>query len=226
MEGLACLHCPRAPWSRYGPRHFGLSFADDRRLTCVIPLAPFKRPLAVLIIPEASVRFEVEKATVGALRRIFALALAAVAAILLPGLALADDVTPRVSPDRIGDVPATMPDPFPAFSNFSWRAFIALNWPALPDAAHRGQPDRGKTLGDSGFRVWETFKSRYEVFQHDRGGRALIPSGWNSYDGKNPCAPDGDNRVKTLNAFSTFADFNQATFKPGEFGNPLGKSVV
>ena len=26
---------------------------------------------------------------------------------------------------------------------------------------------------------------------------------------------------KTLNAFSTFSDFNQATFKPGVFGNPL-----
>jgi len=38
-----------------------------------------------------------------------------------------------VLPDRIDDVPATKPDPFPAFNNFSWRAFIALAWPALTD---------------------------------------------------------------------------------------------
>lgn len=148
-------------------------------------------------------------------------AAAVIVAALLPASARADDVTPKVLPDRIADVPATKPDPIPAFSNFSWRAFIALNWPALTDAAHRGEPDRAKALADSGLRVWETFKSRYEVFQHDDGGHALIPPPWNSYAGRNPCAQNGNNALKTLSTFSTFADFNQATFKPGEFGNPL-----
>jgi hypothetical protein len=149
------------------------------------------------------------------------LAAAVAASVLLPHCASADDITPKVLPDRIGDVPATKPDPFPAFGNFSWRAFIALNWPALTDAAHRGQPDRSKRLGDPGPRVWETFKSRYEVFQRGPGGRALIPSKWDSYDGRNPCGARFDNRQKTLSSFSEFSDFNQATFKPGELGNPL-----
>src|SRR6516165_3705921 len=64
------------------------------------------------------------------------------------------DVTPPVSPDRIEDVPSTRVDPFPEFDNFAWRAFVALNWPSLIDAAHRGAPDRTKTLGDPGARVW------------------------------------------------------------------------
>lgn len=150
-----------------------------------------------------------------------AFASASIALIISPSLARADDVEPRVLPDRIDDVPATKPDPFPAFSNFGWRAFIALNWPALTGAADRGQPDRSKSLGDPGPRVWETFKSRYEVFQRDSDGRALIPSKWSSYEGKNPCGAGIDNRTKTLSSFSEFADFNQANFKLGELGNPL-----
>lgn len=150
-----------------------------------------------------------------------ALACAGIALILSPNLATADDVEPKVAPDRIGDVPATRPDPFPAFSNFGWRAFIALNWPALTGAADRGRPDRSKRLSDSGPRVWETFKSRYELFQRDRDGRALIPSEWTSYEGKNPCGPGIDNRTKTLSSFSEFSDFNQATFNLGQLGNPL-----
>ena len=83
-----------------------------------------------------------------------------------------EDAAPLVSPDRIDDVPSTKPDPFPAFDNFAWRAFVALNWPSLSDAAHRGEPDRAKALGDPGPRVWETFKSRYELFQVGPDGQA------------------------------------------------------
>ena len=76
-----------------------------------------------------------------------------------------------VSPDRIEDAPSIKPDPYPDFDNFAWRAFIALNWPSLTDPAHRGVPDRAKTLGDPGPRVWETFKARYELFQVGPDGR-------------------------------------------------------
>ncbi len=148
-------------------------------------------------------------------------ALAGIALVVLPGIAAADDIAPKVLPNRIVDVPATRVDPFPAFANFAWRAFTALNWPALAAAAHRGEPDRAKTLGDPGPRVWETFKSRYEVFQRGADGRALVPSPWTSYAGRNPCGTTVDNRTKTLNAFTEFADFNQVTFKPGVFGAPL-----
>ena len=143
------------------------------------------------------------------------------AAIVAPGSAAGEDVEPKVSPDRIEDVPSTRPDPFPAFDNFAWRAFVALAWPALTDPARRGEPDRTKTLGDPGPRVWETFKSRYEVFQRGSDGRALPPAKWASYEGRNPCGADVDNRTKTLASFTPFADFNQASFTPGKFLGPL-----
>jgi hypothetical protein len=143
------------------------------------------------------------------------------AGVLAPGSAAGEDVEPKVSPDRIEDVPSTKPDPFPAFDNFAWRAFVALAWPALTDPAHRGQPDRAKTLGDPGPRVWETFKSRYEVFQRGPDGRALSPAKWDSYEGRNPCGDGVDNRTKTLATFAPFADFNQASFTPGKFLGPL-----
>jgi hypothetical protein len=146
---------------------------------------------------------------------------AALGLILIPAHSAAEDVEPRALPDRIEDVPATRPDPFPAFANFSWRAFVALAWPALTDAAHRGEPDRARRLADPGPRVWETFKSRYEVFQPGPGGGAAAPARWASYDGRNPCGAGGGNRTKTLNAFSAYSDFNQASFAPGVFVGPL-----
>ncbi len=146
---------------------------------------------------------------------------AAVGMILAPACASAEDVEPKALPDRIEDVPSTRPDPFPAFDNFSWRAFVALAWPARTDPAHRGEPDRSKTPGDPGPRVWETFKSRYEVFQRGPDGRALPPAKWGDYGGANPCGPDVDNRTKTLSSFNAFADFNQASFTVGKFASPL-----
>ncbi len=116
--------------------------------------------------------------------------------VALPGLAAAQDATPLVSPDRIEDVPSTRLDPFPSFDNFAWRAFIALNWPSLPGARNRGEPDRAKSLGDPGPRVWETFKSRYELFEVGPNGKPAPPSPWASFDGRNPCG-DVDNRAKT-----------------------------
>ena len=209
--------------------------ASGDPLTRVFGLLAFNKPPCVSPSRVASKRFGYRKddkqnstfyqySDIRSLRtRCFAVAVASasIVFILSPSLATADDVEPKALPDRIIDVPATKPDPFPAFSNFSWRAFIALNWPALTGAADRGQPDRSKSFGDPGPRVWETFKSRYEVFQRDRDGRALIPSKWNSYEGNNPCGPGVDNRTKTLSSFSEFSDFNQATFELGELGNPL-----
>jgi hypothetical protein len=141
--------------------------------------------------------------------------------LALFGAAAAEDVAPLVSPDRVEDVPSTRPDPFPAFDNFAWRAFVSLNWPALADDAHRGVPDRGKTLGDLGPRVWETFKARYELFQAGRDGRPVAPAQWATYEALNPCGPDADNRAKTLASFEPFLDFNQASFIPSVAANPL-----
>jgi hypothetical protein len=142
-------------------------------------------------------------------------------AALFPAGAAAEDVTPLVSPDRIEDVPSTKPDPFPAFDNFAWRAFVAINWPARLEAGRRGEPDRVKTLGDPGPRVWETFKSRYELFEVGPDGRPAAPSAWESYESHNPCGPDANNRVKTLASFVPFAEFNEVGFTLGEYLNPL-----
>ncbi|MGA8715571.1 MAG: hypothetical protein WB647_21475 [Roseiarcus sp.] len=154
--------------------------------------------------------------------RLLALALNfAAAGIAVPDLAAAGDIAPLVSPDRIDDVPSTKVDPFPAFDNFAWRAFIALNWPSRTEADHRGEPDRERMLGDSGPRVWETFKSRYELFEVGQDGKPAAPSPWASYEGLNPCGAEVENRVKTLASFVPYADFNQPGFSLGEPLNPL-----
>lgn len=127
-----------------------------------------------------------------------------------------------VSPDRIDDVDSLKADvdAFPTLDNFAWRAFIALNWPSLTDPAHRGLPDRAKTLSDSGPRVWETFKARYELFQDGANGNPIAPQPWATYDAANPCGTDVNNHAKTLASFDPFMDFNQAGAL-GATANPL-----
>ncbi len=147
--------------------------------------------------------------------------LAILVALLPVPAAIADDSAPMVSPDRIEDAPSIKPDPYPDFDNFAWRAFIALNWPSLTDPAHRGEPDRAKTLGDPGPRVWETFKARYELFQVGPDGRPIAPKPWATYEAANPCGADVDDRAKTLATFTPFMDFNQSAFLPGIGANPL-----
>src|ERR1700719_2362260 len=147
-------------------------------------------------------------------------AVALIASIVAPApSAHAQIPPPIVSPDRVPDVPPTPPgSPFPFFDNFSWRAFIALNWPAMAGAAHRGEPDRARAFGDTrGPRVWETWESRYEIFQPN----GVIPAPWASYDGQNPCGTGFSNQVTTLSSFSAFSDFNQAAFSLSKLGNPL-----
>lgn len=126
-----------------------------------------------------------------------------------------------VVPDRIEEIPNLTPeiDKFPELDNYAWRAFVALNWPSLTDPAHRGVPDRAKKPGDPGPRVWETFKSRYELFQLGPDGKSIEPQPWATYDAANPCGSDVDNREKTLASFDPFMDFNQ--FGSSGPANPL-----
>src|SRR3984957_13142905 len=135
----------------------------------------------------------------------------------------AQDGASVVSPERIEDVTALRADvdAFPTLDNFAWRAFIALNWPSLTDPAHRGVADPAKTLGDSGPRVWETLKARYELFQAGPDGRPVAPQPWASYDAANPCGAQVNGHAKTLATFEPFMDFNQADFVPGMAANPL-----
>jgi len=157
------------------------------------------------------------------LKIMIAIAVLAVAA----GSASSQVGTPAVSPDRLEDVPSieelSVSDPQQLFDNYSWRSFIALNWPALTGAANRGLPDRRRAFGDAnGPRVWMTWKSRYEIFQP----KGALPSPWASYAGQNPCGEGFTNNRVTLSSFSAFSDFNQATFiadlgKPLALGRPL-----
>ena len=48
------------------------------------------------------------------------------------------------------------------FDDYSWRAFVALVWPS--DDSRRGVPSAIKSVGAAGPRVFETFKSLFEVF--------------------------------------------------------------
>ncbi|MFY9972147.1 MAG: hypothetical protein WAK41_22340 [Roseiarcus sp.] len=157
--------------------------------------------------------------------RVRSLWFAAAAAIVVSagltalGAAGARGDEPAVSPDRIDDAPMTAGDSFSVVGNFAWRAFVALNWPSQSEANERGVPDRAKSLGDPGKRVWETFKSDHELFEVGDDGRRVAPSPWASYDGRNPCGVDS--RMKTIATFAPFADFNQPSFAVGEPANPL-----
>ena len=118
-------------------------------------------------------------------------------ALCLAGFAASAPAAPLVSPDRLSDVADNEEDPFPAFGDFAWRAFLALNWPAADPAARLGEP---------GPRVWETFKPRYEALP--REGAA-----------GNPCGAAAGEKV--VSDFRPFAEFNQASFAPGEPDSPL-----
>jgi hypothetical protein len=104
------------------------------------------------------------------------IAIGALSALLLgPGRGTLAQVLPppTVSGDALPDVPhSTLPtataaeDALPIFDNYSWRSFIAINWPAMAGAANRGKPDVAKVFGDAvGPPVWMTWKARYEIFQ-------------------------------------------------------------
>ncbi len=124
---------------------------------------------------------------------------------------------PAVFPDPLEEPPASIMR-LDYFYNYSWRSFIALNWPAKIGAASRGLPDRKRAFGDTnGPRVWMTWKSRYEIFQP----MGRLPSPWASYDGKNPCGEGFANDVETLSSFSPFHDFDQA-----DLGFNLGNALV
>ena len=73
-------------------------------------------------------------------------------------------------PDGYSDIPMDY------FDDFSWRELVAMVWPAT--AGHRGVADTSKKVADPGPRVFETYKSLYELF-HDDGSE---PKAFNQYD--------------------------------------------
>jgi hypothetical protein len=106
------------------------------------------------------------------------------------------------------------------FDDYSWRLFVALNWPAT--SGTRGVPDTSKNILDSCDSdcrvVWETWKADYELFERN----GLEPTEWASFDGFTPCRDlpfEGSGHTMILGSYSDFSDFNQAG--KGRFGGPL-----
>ncbi len=114
-------------------------------------------------------------------------------------------------------IPAGFTDvPVNYFDDYSWRAFLAMVWPAAP--GRRGAANRDRSLGSAGPLVFETFKSLWEVFHED--GSAPVPE-FQRYDAAaaNAChvAPAFGDLV--LGSFSGIDDIGQAG--AGELSGPL-----
>ncbi len=122
----------------------------------------------------------------------------------------------------------------PTLNDFSWRDFVALNWPAADGP--RGVADATKKFGDQAERVvWESWKSLGELFPEDP--IAIPPAKWDSYktalrvrwrdgDTKGHYAitdrlpEDEAGKVKLLQQFARLEDVGQPVF-PGVPGSPL-----
>jgi hypothetical protein len=113
-------------------------------------------------------------------------------------------------PDGFTDVPVNY------FDDYSWRAFLAMVWPAAP--GRRGAADTRQTVAAPGPRVFETFKSLWEVF-HEDGSPPLAD--FQKYDSgrHNACAADPRFGDLVLASFSGIDDIGQAG--NGELTAPL-----
>jgi hypothetical protein len=117
---------------------------------------------------------------------------------------------PRISSQMPADV--CIPDGFPGialdyFDDYSWRAFVALAWPAAP--GRRGVPASSKAIGAGGPRVFETYKPLWEIFHADGSAPAI---GFNGYDAAaaNPCAATTQFGDVTIGSASGIDDIGQA----------------
>jgi hypothetical protein len=147
--------------------------------------------------------------------------------LLLSALRSLGDDLPHPKPTLSPVVPAEVDAPvdpdgdaIAVFDDYSWRAFIAINWPAK--SGIRGTPDETKRIGDFSDPltkvVWATWKADYELLQK----QGTEPTEWSSLDGFTPCEElpfQGSGKTKVLGSFSKFGDFNQVS--GGRFGGPL-----
>lgn len=82
-------------------------------------------------------------------------------------------VGPKLPDDPCAD-PSTVSVNQDVAAVFAWESFIALNWPAV--AAPRETPDLGRRFGQAGPTVWETMRSKVEVYPGD-GSETVGPHG-------------------------------------------------
>jgi hypothetical protein len=102
------------------------------------------------------------------------------------------------------------------FDDYSWRAFLAMVWPAAK--GQRGIADEHQKVGGAGPRVFETYKSLWEVFPHD--GSAPTAE-FNDYEGaaQNACQATGGFGGVVLASFNGYDDIGQSGI--GELTGPL-----
>jgi hypothetical protein len=128
---------------------------------------------------------------------------------------------PAVEPCPVRPIPALsatvpadvcIPDGFTGialdyFDDYSWRALVALVWPAAPGA--RGVPAANKPISAPGPRVFETYKPIWEIFHHD--GSAPAPS-FDRYDPAtaNPCRASSAFGDLVIGSASGIDDIGQA----------------
>jgi len=126
-----------------------------------------------------------------------------------PGSPVAVITSPLIPEDVC--IPPNFPqnqNPIQFFDDYSWRAFVAVVWPAK--VGQRGTPDDAKHVGDtSGPLVFETLKQDWELFQQN--GAAPSPK-WADF-GKSPCSnvTVGFTDV-VLASFSKFGNLGEAGF--------------
>jgi hypothetical protein len=102
------------------------------------------------------------------------------------------------------------------FDDYSWRAFIALVWPAA--GPHRGLPDESAKLTAPGTRVFETWKSLWEVFHPDGSAPTAAFDAWDQ-PANNACAATagfGDVVIASNTGLDELAQFG-----PGDLQPPL-----
>ena len=143
-----------------------------------------------------------------------------VAPMPVSGQSCPREPVPSVSSSRIPDdvcIPGNFTDvATDYFDDYSWRAFAALVWPAA--TSRRGMPDETAKLGAPGPRVFETYKSLWEVFHAD--GSAPAES-FDAYDSaaNNACGAKtgfGDVVLASSSGLDELAQFG-----PGEMLPPL-----
>jgi hypothetical protein len=115
------------------------------------------------------------------------------------------DISSPTPPTDVCVPPDFHGNPIAFFDDYSWRAFMALVWPAKRGA--RGTPDATQTISAPGTRVFETYKALWEVFHSSDGSPPLE---WNAQDAKNPCGATVGFDDLVLASFTKFSDLGQA----------------
>lgn len=145
-------------------------------------------------------------------------------------IAVALEAADRPMPQVGAAIPADVeiPDDFSGgnpiafFDDFSWRSFLAINWPAV--AGRRGVADTHLELGAAATAVvWETWKADYETTPPE-GKR---PTPWDSFDAVTPCDDVTDvQSIKLLvGSFSSGGSLVVDHYNQAGFGTPVGTLI-